>query len=197
VYLCWLVLVAAFAENIFSMSIAGHTIIACCRMAGFRALRNTYRPLAARTIAEFWNRYYFYFKEFMVEFFFYPMFFRFFKGRNRMRLAAATFAAAGLGNMFFHFIRDVGYVAELGLLRAITGFHVYAFYCCVLATGIVVSQLRDAKRRTRPRSFFSAFFQHFWVILFFCLLQVFDDTGRSQPITVHFRFFLHLFGIGA
>ena len=36
-------------------------MIACVRMAGFRALRNTYRPLESRTVAEFWNRYAFYF----------------------------------------------------------------------------------------------------------------------------------------
>lgn len=195
VYVCWLVLLAAFAENLFSMSVWGHTIIACCRMAGFRALRNTYRPLTARTIAEFWNRYYFYFKELLVEFFFYPTFFRFFKGRARLRLAAATFAAAGLGNMFFHFIRDIGYIPRMGLWRALVGFHVYAFYCLVLSTGIIISQLRPARRPVQTASRWSQFKSPFGVLLFFCLLQVFDDTARTHPITVHLAFFLHLFGI--
>src|SRR5207247_2697015 len=113
--------IADCSENVIVIYVWGHTMIACFRMSGFRALRNNYRPLAARTIAEFLNRYYFYFKELLVEFFFYPTFFRFFKGRTRLRLAAATFAAAGLGNMFFHFIRDVGYVAQLGLWRALMG----------------------------------------------------------------------------
>ena len=165
-------------------------------MAGFGALRNTYRPLTARTIAEFWNRYYFYFKELLVDFFFYPTFFRLFKGRTQLRLAAATFAAAGLGNMFFHFIRDIGYVPRLGLWRALLGFHVYAFYCLVLSTGIIISQLRTARRRAQTPSRWSPFKSQFGVLLFFCLLQVFDDTGRTHPITVHLAFFLHLFGIG-
>jgi hypothetical protein len=196
VYVCWLVLVAAFAENLFTISVWGHTIIACCRMAGFRALRNTYRPLTARTIAEFWNRYYFYFKELLVDFFFYPTFFRLFKGRTRVRLATATFAAAGLGNMFFHFTRDVGFIPQMGLWRALLGFHVYAFYCLVLSTGIIISQLRTARRRVQTASRWSQFKSQFGVLLFFCLLQVFDDPGRTHPITVHFAFFLHLFGIG-
>ena len=196
VYVCWLALIAAFAENLLVTSVWGHTVIACCRMAGFRALRNTYRPLAARTIAEFWNRYYFYFKELLVEFFFYPTFFRFFKGRTRLRLAAATFAAAGLGNMFFHFIRDVGYVAQLGLWRALMGFRVYAFYCLVLSTGIVISQLRNKAPRRTARWFRAPLFQRLGVVLFYCLLQVFDVTGRSHPISTHLAYLLHLFGIG-
>ena len=97
-YLCWFALMTAFVQNLLSIAIWGHTVIACCRMAGFRALRNTYRPLEARTVAEFWNRYYYYFKELLADFFFYPTFFRWFKGHKRVRLAAATFMAAGFGN---------------------------------------------------------------------------------------------------
>jgi hypothetical protein len=194
-YLCWLVLLAAFAEKIFAISVWGHTAIACCRMAGFRALRNTYRPLSSRTIADFWNRYYFYFKELLVDFFFYPTFFRYFRRWNRLRLAVATFAAAAVGNMLFHFIRDIRYVAELGLRRAVLGFHVYVFYCCVLAAGIVVSQLRSSVRRARP-PFLGGLPAQFGVLLFFCLLQVFDDDGRTHAITTHFAFLLHLFGVG-
>src|SRR5207249_2611160 len=37
-------LVAAFLTSLLQMSVWGHQIIACARMAGFRALRNTYRP---------------------------------------------------------------------------------------------------------------------------------------------------------
>ena len=123
-YACWLAVIAAFAEDVLTLAVWGHTFIACCRMAGFRALRNTYSPLTAKTIADFWNRYYFYFKELLVDFFFYPMFFRYFKRWKRLRIAAATFMAAGVGNMFFHFISDIGYVPQLGLWRAVMGFHV-------------------------------------------------------------------------
>jgi hypothetical protein len=195
-YVCWLSLVTVFVESLLSLAIWGHAVIACCRMAGFRALRNTYRPLEARTIAEFWNRYYFYFKELLVDFFFYPTFFRWLKRRPRLRLAAATFAAAGFGNMFFHFIRDIGYVATLGMWQALLRFQVYAFYCFVLSAGIVVSQLRNKARRKTELWFRSPLFQRFGVVLFYCLLEIFDDTGRSRPVTTHFAFLLHLFGIG-
>lgn len=194
-YLCWASLVTAFFEEVFHISIWGHQFIACCRMAGFNALRNTYRPLSARTVAEFWNRFYFYFKELLADFFFYPVFLNYFKKNKRLRIAVATFAAAGFGNAFYHFIRDLHFISELGLWRAFTAYHVYLFYCTVLAGGIVISQLR--KRRPPPAGFFRGHVVPvFCVVLFYCLLHVFDYTERTYPIREHFRFVAHLIDLG-
>ena len=66
----WVSWPADLFEEILSLAIRTHAFIAVCRMAGFRALRNTYARLASRTIAEYWNRYYYYFKELLVDMFF-------------------------------------------------------------------------------------------------------------------------------
>ncbi len=193
-YMCWASLFSAFLEEIFYISVWGHRIVACCRMAGFNALRNTYRPLSSRTIAEFWNRYYFYFKELMVDVFFYPVFLNCFKTRKKVRIAVATFAAAGFGNAFYHFIRDLNYIAQLGLWRALTSYHVYIFYCIVLAGAITISQMR--KRGPATSGFFRGHVvPTVCVVLFYCLLHVFDYTERTYPITEHFRFLAHLFNL--
>jgi len=193
-YVCWASLFAEFFEEILSISVWGHRFIACCRMAGFHALRNTYRPLSSRTIAEFWNRYYFYFKELMVDVFFYPVFLNFFKTRKKLRLALATFAAAGFGNAFYHFMHDPKYIAELGLWRAIASYHVYLFYCAVLATAITISQMR--RRHPAPAGFLRArVVPAFCVITFYCVLRIFDYTDRAYPIQEHFRFLAHLFNL--
>jgi Ca2+/Na+ antiporter len=194
-YMCWASLVTAFFEEVFYISIWGHRFIACCRMAGFNALRNTHRPLSARTVAEFWNSFYFYFKELLADFFFYPVFLNYFKKNKRLRIAVATFAAAGFGNAFYHFIRDLHFISELGLWRAFTAYHVYLFYCTVLAGGIAISQLR--KRRPPPAGFFRGHVVPvFCVVLFYCLLHVFDYTERTYPIHEHFRFVAHLINLG-
>lgn len=193
-YVCWASLLSEFFEEIITISIWGHRFIACCRMAGFNALRNTYRPLSSRTIAEFWNRYYFYFKELMVDVFFYPVFVNFFKTRKKLRMAVATYAAAGFGNAFYHFIRDLKYIADLGLWRALVSYHVYIFYCVVLASAITISQMR--KRGPAPSGFLRGrVVPAFCVILFYCMLHVFDNTERAYPITEHFRFLAHLFNL--
>jgi hypothetical protein len=191
-YVCWASLASAFLEDILSMCVWGHRFIACCRMAGFNALRNTYRPLSSRTISEFWNRYYFYFKELLAEFFFYPTFVRFFKNHRKLRLVTATFAAAFFGNIFYHFCRDLNLIATLGLWKAITGFHVYAFYCFLLATGISISQLRAG--RPKPSGFLRARVAPvICVALFYMLINIFAYLGRDYPISEHFRYFFHLF----
>jgi len=193
-YTCWTSLITGFLGDILAISIVGHRIVACVRMAGFNALRNTYRPLSSRTIAEFWNRYYFYFKELMVDFFFYPVFLNYFKTHKKLRMAAATFAAAGFGNAFYHYIFNLSYISQLGLWPSLAAYHVYIFYCVVLATAICISQLR--KRQPPPEGFFR---RHvvptFCVALFYCVLNIFDYTERTYPISEHFRFLAHLFNL--
>jgi hypothetical protein len=189
--LSWASLVLAYFEAIISLSIFGHFYVAVARMAGFRLLRNTYRPFGATTLVEFWNRYYYYFKELLVEFFFLPTFLRYFKTRPKLRVAFATFMAAGVGNWLFHLIRDIGAVAEIGWWKYLVGFQTYAFYCFVLALGIIVSQFR------KPRSYEGLLRGKIVPVVgiaaFFCLLQIFNDTSWSRPLPDHFRLFFYLF----
>ena len=194
-YVCWASLIAGFFEAIFFVSIYGHRFVACCRMAGFNALRNTYRPLSSRTVAEFFNRYYFYFKELLVDFFFYPMFLKHFKKSGRLRLVAAIFAAACFGNAYYHFFRDLGFIQKLGVVRALVGYQVTLFYCVALATGISISNLR--RRDPAPKGFIRGqLWPSFCVGFFFCLLYVFSGTElRPYPLTVHLRFFARLFNL--
>ncbi|MCU1241683.1 MAG: hypothetical protein JWO71_2409 [Candidatus Acidoferrum typicum] len=193
-YVCWASLIGNFFGGIISLSIFGHTIIACCRMAGFNALRNTYRPLSSRTVAEFFNRYYFYFKELLVDFFFYPIFLRCFRKNQKLRLVVSIFAAACFGNAFYHFSRDLNLVYSLGLARALQGYQVYLFYCFALATAISISRLRP--RSPMPPGFIRArLLPSFSVVLVYCLLDVFGSTERNYPLTEHFRFFAHLFNL--
>jgi hypothetical protein len=197
-YICWPSVIADFAKVMLTISVSGHRIIACCRMAGFRAARNTYRPLESRNIADFWNRYYFYFKELLVEFFFFPTYMRYFKRHPRLRMLAATFAAAGLGNMIYHFMRDIDYVFRMGLWKAVSGFQVYAFYAVALSAGIGISQLRSAQRKAgQPHWFRARVVAPGTVLLFYCVLHVFDDTTRVLPLSERFVFLMHMFGLPA
>lgn len=193
-YICWGSLLAGFFGGIISLSAVGHQVIAGARMAGFNALRNTYRPLSSRTVAEFFNRYYFYFKELLVDVFFYPFFLRFFKKHRQLRLVGAIFAAAGFGNAFYHFGRDLTFIQQLGLGRALVGYQVYLFYCVLLASAISLSQLRHRKP-ARPGFIRGQLLPSFLVVLFFCLLDVFGSTERNYPLVEHLRFLGHLFNL--
>jgi len=161
-------------------------------MAGFRALRNTYKPLRAATIAEFWNRYYYYFKELLVELFFYPAFMRYFKRMPRLRLVFATMAAAGFGNVLYHFFRDSSYIASLGLWDALLSFKVYLVYGALLGVTIGVSQLRNRNRRIDRDSLRTRVLAPVSVLTFYCVLSIFDAPDRTLPAMEYFRFAMHL-----
>ena len=190
--MAWAGVVAHFLEALLVVPLTGNMVVACIRMAGFNVLRNTYKPLYATTIAEFWNRFYFYFKELLVEFFFFPTYVRYFKNHRRLRLAAATFAAATLGNMVYHFCRDADYVFELGFWRALAGFQVYAFYAAALGAAIVLSQWRG-KRAPDSLSFPRRILSAVGVLGFYCLLEIFDYEGRNHSLGTHLAFFASLF----
>lgn len=191
-YLNWLALAARFLLDLINIALWGHMMIAVCRMAGFRALRNTYRPLRSATIAEFWNRYYYYFKELMVECFFYPTYLRYFKRWPRFRLVFATMAAAGFGNVLYHFLRDTSYIVRLGLWDALIAFQVYLFYGALLGVAIGLSQLRHRNRRIDRDSLRTRVLAPVSVLTFYCVLSIFDSPDRSLPASEYFRFAMHL-----
>src|SRR6202008_162066 len=89
----WTALVLDVVFSALALATAGHQAIAVARLAGYRLPRNTWRPLESRSLADFWNRYYYYFKELLVDFFFLPAFLRAFRRHPRLRIFFATFMA--------------------------------------------------------------------------------------------------------
>jgi hypothetical protein len=187
----WLSLPGDFVESLLLMAVWGHLMIAICRMAGFRALRNTYAPLSSRTVAEYWNRYYFYFKELLVDMFFYPTFIRYFKRSPKLRIFFATFAAASAGNVLYHFMHEIYRVVNFGLPRTIAGYDTYVFYSLILALGISISQVRSRKPHASRGWLHQRLAAPAVVFGFYCLVHVFESTGGG--LANHLRFFVFLF----
>ena len=186
---CWLAVLANFVRKILVVSTWGNTIIATCRMAGFNAVRNTRKPLSSTTIAEFYNRLYYYFKELLVTFFFYPWYFRFFKKHPRVRVFVATLAAAGFGNALFHFLRDIDYITQFGIGGALVRFQVYLVYTLLLGVAIAISQLRSLGGHAHG----GAITGPLVVLAFYCLVMILDDPRRDWTIRVYFSFIVNLF----
>ena len=173
----------------------GHMVIATARLAGIRLPRSTWRPLEARTMMDYFNRILYYFKELMVDLFFTPSFLRYFKKHPRLRMFFATFMAAGVGNMAYHFLRDIDLAADMGLVELFTSFSSYAFYCVVLACAIGISQLRMSAGH-RPSSTVAGRIQAFVLIWgFVSLLQIFGDETRSHSLAERMQFLFYLFGL--
>jgi hypothetical protein len=191
----WAALLASFILGLLQVAVMMHAYVAIVRMAGFCIPRGMARPLSARSIAEFWNRYLYYFKEVLVDFFFYPAFTRYFKQHPRLRIAFATFCAAFVGNILFSVIWNAYNFGRIGPLETLWMLQNYVFYAAILTTGLVASQL--IKRKPQPEDGLWRYdvMPRIRVIGFFCLCTVFVDEIGYLTVADRLSFFLSLFGL--
>lgn len=190
----WASQILAYFELILSFSIFGHRYIACARMAGFNALRNTYRPLSSTSLIEFFNRFYYYFKELLVDFFYYPTFLRYFKKHRRLRTVCATFVTIVFGDTFYHVTRDWHFLRERGLWQGLASYQIEIVYMVVLATALSISQLR--KRGPRNHGFLRGrVLPACWVAGFYILVSFFETETRTFTLAQTVRYFASMFFI--
>lgn len=191
----WGAVAVEFLSLVILVGAVTHAIVAAVRVAGFCIPRGMARPLSSRTIAEFWGRYLFYFKEMLVDFFFYPTFRRYFKNHPRLRMAFATFAAAFVGNVLFDFIHAFPSVAFEGGEKILQGFVSYCVYAGVLTAGIIWSQLKQKPPRKEDGFFRFSVLPRVQVFLFFALIQVIDDSTANIVIGDRLSYLAGLFGL--
>ncbi|HYO11124.1 MAG TPA: hypothetical protein VER17_19320 [Tepidisphaeraceae bacterium] len=192
-HLRWAALICYFALWVIYFTIFGHKVVAVARLAGFNIFRNTYRPFLATSIADFYNRIYYYFKELLVQFFFYPTYLRYFKKRPKVRLFAATLAAAGLGNFLFHFLRTEDRILTHGLLDTLWFYRSYAVYALVLGVAISLSQIRSLANKGKEPSGVRRWLATAWVMLFFCLMCIIEEPNERHTMSHYGAYFLSLF----
>lgn len=196
-WLGWGTLYGELFLNVLNRAAKGHLIIGVLRLFGFYVFRNTYKPLLAESVVGFWNRYYYYFKELLVEFFFYPTFARWFKKRARLRLFAAVFMAAFVGNMYYHLIRMTGELVTRDLERIWAVLSLRTVYCLLLSIGIFVSMLREQNRlrQQRSRSLLRRAWAVFGVWSFFAFINIWNQRGAGTLESTA-KFLLGLVGLG-
>lgn len=182
------------------IAIMGHGYIGALRLCGFAVFRNTYKPLLAPTLVDFWGRFYYYFKELLVEFFFYPTFVRCFRSRPRLRLFTAVFAAAMVGNMYYHALRGGELVAgDLAGIQTYLGS--YWLHCLLLAAGVAVSMVRQEKARAAPpeagtaRARLRRIRGILFVWVYYSVINIWNVPSNELTFQERTTFFLSLFGL--
>jgi len=194
----WLSLYLELIWETLALAAKGHVWVGVIRLFGFNIFRNTYKPLLAQTIVEFWNRYYYYFKELMMECFFLPTYARWFRNSPRARVVAAVFAAAFAGNMYYHLLqhKEPLVSAEWNRLWSLLGARL--IYCGLLAGGIAISMLRQQRQRNRaqvvPAGPIHRFRRIAGVWTFFAVINFWNVIGHLT-IAERARLFFSLFGL--
>ena len=193
----WASIYCQLFEDVLRLAIKGHLIVGMLRLWGFNVFRNTYKPLLAESVVEFWNRYFYYFKELLSTFFFMPTFTgigKRLKHWPRLRLLVSVFAAAFVGNVYYHVIKDATALAQGHLLSVLQAHQSRMFYCLLLALGIFVSMLREQARRGDGAAAARAprWLQIFGVWTFFSLISIWNTEGGAT-FGARLHFFLGLF----
>ena len=190
----WAALVWSVVAYTMRVAIYGHFAVGAARLAGFRLPRLSWRPLESRTLIDYFNRFHYYFKELLVDFFFIPTFFSVFKKHPRLRLFFATFMAAGVGNALFHFMSEIELLETMGLGGMVESYYSYLFYCFVLATGIGISQVL-ASAGYKPSSTVWGRVQSFVVVWgFVTLLHIFSDESRNHSLLERMHYLATMLG---
>ncbi|MDP2603668.1 MAG: hypothetical protein Q8S00_13900 [Deltaproteobacteria bacterium] len=196
----WLSLYLELIWECLHIAAKGHVWIGVLRLFGFNVFRNTYKPLLAESVLEFWSRYYYYFKELMVEFFFLPTYLRRFRERPVLRIVVAVFAAAFFGNMYYHLLQAKRPLidGDVGKLWWILGARL--IYCLMLAAGVAVSMLRQQRKRGRgaasgvPKGGVLRLGRIAGVWTFFAIINYWNVTA-GVTISERTRSFLSIFGM--
>ncbi len=194
----WAAVYAGLVSDVLKLAVRGHEIVGVLRLFGFNIFRNTYKPLLAPSLVEFWNRYHYYFKELLVEFFFFPTYVRRFRKSPRLRMLAATLAAAGFGNLYYHLLQQDPFMLTGSWAALHPWLETRSLYCLLLALGIYVSMRREQQRRGTP----AAAPAHWPVRLrriagvwtFFALIGIWGEAGTAS-FAQRADFVLALFGL--
>jgi hypothetical protein len=187
----WVSIYCELVREVLSHAAKGHGIIAILRLFGFNVFRNTYKPLLAESVVAFWGRYYYYFKELLVNFFFMPTFAQLgtkLREWPNLRLFIAVFAAAALGNTYYHLLNTRHLLGD---------FHIpwsRMFYCLLLAIGIFISMWRQKRGAGQAPGLPRRVLRIAGVWTFFALIYIWNSQA---PGVFYDRsmFFLSLFGL--
>ena len=191
----WAALAFSTAKFALQVAIWVHLFIGIARLAGYRLPRGSWRPLESRTLMDYFNRFHYYFKELLVDFFFAPTFFTTFKKHPRLRMFFATFMAAAVGNALWHFIRDIDLIARIGPAAAFETYTSYLFYCVVLATGVGLSQVRVNSGIRPSNTVTGKLWSFIFVWSFVVCMHLFSDGSRQHSLDERLSFLASLFGV--
>ena len=196
IVMAWISIFVELIRIVLYYAVTGHVIVGFLRVCGFNIFRNTYKPLLSESIIEYWGRFNYYFKELMVEFFFYPTFLAARRLNTHLRLLLAVFAAAFLGNMYYHVLGVPEPVAagDFQAVWAIWGPRLV--YCLLLTLGIWVSMLRQqtARQKSTEKSTLARLRSICGVWVFYAVIHIWNLYGEDLTWANRAEFSLKLIG---
>ncbi len=182
-----------FLHRLIEISVVGHVVVGLARICGFDLMRNTYSPFRARSLLDFFSRYNFYYKEFLLHLFFYPTFLRIRSAPFVLRVSAAIGSVA-LGTFTTVFIGfGLSTIVERGFNPTLSFFSGYMIFSLFLAFGLIFSFLLQQNKPERNAGPIEHSLRVSMYFIFFSLIRVFDAPVANGSIHESIRLIRVLF----
>ncbi|MGE4132583.1 MAG: hypothetical protein AB7F86_13150, partial [Bdellovibrionales bacterium] len=112
----WWAVLLTFGLDMIILTIVHDTPVILFRLFGFCAPRGIYRPFESRSLADFFARRYYYYKELLFDLFVMPIFLKtgFIKDR-KLRTFTAIFLGVGFGSTLTHLLIEIPFLQAMGL----------------------------------------------------------------------------------
>lgn len=177
-----------------------HFKVGVWRVCGYRVDAYIQRPWAATNLTTLWPRLTYHYREFLVRAFYYPVFFRFFKGRRTVRVVAATLAAASFGNLVWGHVPEALYYRGMELDNMLLMLRTWPYFL-LLGLGISVSEIYLLRRRrtrkpwTLDRRIPLDLLATYCTLQYYALIHVFARPNAQTQLWDHVRLFVRGLGI--
>jgi hypothetical protein len=185
-------------ETILVFAGVVHFKVAVWRICGYNIEPYLNKPWLATNLMNLWARYAYYYREFLVRAFYYPVFFRTSRLHASIRILIASLAAAGVGNLLTHLMKQN---LQHGMYAHNVGYVLTTWpYFLLLGIGIGVSVIfmRRRKRTRKPWAFDRWFavdvLAAYITIQYFALIHIF--ARPTEASTLGDMFVLFMLGLG-
>ncbi len=160
-----------------------HFKVGLWRIFGYNVDPHFNKPWLATNLANFWSRYAFHFRAFLVGAFYYPIFLRFFKKHLQIRVFVATMAAACVGNMIWGHMSENLYYEGLEWENILDYLPRWPYFLLLgLGISLVQVYLLRKKRNRKPWTWgwriLTDILAAYVTIQFYCLIHIY---GRPVP----------------
>jgi len=180
----------------FSWGGVMHFKVGLWRVCGYKIDPYFNYPWLSTNLVALWSRFTFHYREFLVRAFYYPVFFRFFKGHTHLRIFCATMAAACFGNLVWgHMTEAVFYYGVE--LNSLTESMKQWPYFVLLGLGITASEfwlLHKKKTSRKPwtpdKDIGWDFLSAYVTLQYFAMIHIFVYTIPEATLADNFRLFL-------
>jgi hypothetical protein len=172
-----------------------HFKVAVWRVCGYKFDAEVNRPWLATNLVTFWPRITYHYREFLVRAFYFPVFLGMFRRSATLRIVAATFAAAGVGNLVWGHVTERMYYGGAEWEGVVEELATWPYFL-LLAGGISLTELYLLRRKNRrrawtlgPRIVFDVACA--WATLqFFTMIRIFRRPAEDGTVWDLWRLFL-------